>query len=329
MAAPSVAARGLQQKNSEWENLLGAAHLELRAQQTGLVLEADTADAANARGTSSETSYGAGDDRHESAAAASSTRLGSAKRNTGGGAGRIVSSRGAADRDDAASLPTDRPKAFVGQGSTVVPAAYVNTSSKLLPGISMANDSTASPSPVVPPPLDSSRRMAARPPWMTGSRPVTVSTSKSPPPALTAFGMVAAAAAASTHLVEDRNRDVRVQAKNAGEAPVRVAARPKGMGRRGPLGQSHFKGVSITRAGTWRAVIYKGRKQQYLGVFDSEFDAARAYDAAALRLFPEGAPLNNPDAVERQLNEISAADGKPIATAGTPSFPHEQESPQS
>lgn len=119
-----------------------------------------------------------------------------------------------------------------------------------------------------------------------------------------------------------------MQAKEASEGPVGLDhPRVKAMGRRGPMGQSHFKGVSITRAGTWRAVIYKGRKQQYLGVFDSEFDAARAYDAAALRLFPEGAPLNNPDIVERQLNEISAADGKPIATAGTPNLQHE-ESPQ-
>ncbi|CBN75638.1 Pathogenesis-related transcriptional factor and ERF [Ectocarpus siliculosus] len=79
-------------------------------------------------------------------------------------------------------------------------------------------------------------------------------------------------------------------------------------GRRGPRGQSRFKGVCITRAGKWRAVIYIGRKQKYLGVFDSEFDAARAYDAAALQHFAEGAKLNFPDGIERQLNDISSAD---------------------
>lgn len=330
MPAPSVAAQGRQQKNSEWENLLGAAHLELRAQQTDLVLGADAADAANARVASpSETSCGAGNDRHEATAAASSPGLRPAKHGTRGGGGGIVSTRGTARRDGAASLPADQTKKNLSQRSMAVPATCGTTGANTLPETATAKDSTASPSSVVNPAVDSSRRMAACPPRMAGSTRAAVSSATSPPPAPTAFGMVAAAAAASDHIVEERNRNVRVQAKDASEGPVRPAhTRAKGMGRRGPLGQSHFKGVSITRAGTWRAVIYKGRKQQYLGVFDSEFDAARAYDAAALRLFPEGAPLNNPDAVERQLNEISSADGKPIATAGTPSFPHEQEPSQ-
>lgn len=103
-----------------------------------------------------------------------------------------------------------------------------------------------------------------------------------------------------------------VSASGPPVTPVRVQA----SGRRGPRGQSRFKGVCITRAGKWRAVIYIGRKQKYLGVFDSEFDAARAYDAAALQHFAEGAKLNFPDGVERQLNDISSVSGRPFATAG-------------
>lgn len=105
---------------------------------------------------------------------------------------------------------------------------------------------------------------------------------------------------------------VLVSAASPPVTPVRVQA----SGRRGPRGQSRFKGVCITRAGKWRAVIYIGRKQKYLGVFDSEFDAARAYDAAALQHFAEGAKLNFPDGIERQLNEISSVSGRPFATAG-------------
>lgn len=86
-----------------------------------------------------------------------------------------------------------------------------------------------------------------------------------------------------------------------GGQPVRVQA----SGRRGPRGQSRFKGVCITRAGKWRAVIYIGRKQKYLGVFDSEYDAARAYDSSALQHFAEGAKLNFPEGIEQQSSETT------------------------
>eukprot|EP00612_Vaucheria_litorea_P004361 CAMPEP_0171462290 /NCGR_PEP_ID=MMETSP0945-20130129/6383_1 /TAXON_ID=109269 /ORGANISM="Vaucheria litorea, Strain CCMP2940" /LENGTH=210 /DNA_ID=CAMNT_0011988779 /DNA_START=282 /DNA_END=914 /DNA_ORIENTATION=+ len=62
--------------------------------------------------------------------------------------------------------------------------------------------------------------------------------------------------------------------------------------RRGRKGKSIYRGVCVTREGKWRAVIYKERKQLYLGVFESEIDAAKAHDKAAREHFGEQAMIN-------------------------------------
>lgn len=59
---------------------------------------------------------------------------------------------------------------------------------------------------------------------------------------------------------------------------------------------SAYKGVSRTRGGRWRAYIAPGGKQKHLGIYDSEEDAARAYDRAARDLYGEYALLNFPSA---------------------------------
>ncbi|KAG5185534.1 hypothetical protein JKP88DRAFT_311817 [Tribonema minus] len=86
---------------------------------------------------------------------------------------------------------------------------------------------------------------------------------------------------------DDGEFDAAYVGSGGGGVPVAQAS-----GRRGPRGQSRFKGVCITRAGKWRAVIYIGRKQKYLGVYDSELQAARAYNDSALEHFGAGAKLN-------------------------------------
>jgi hypothetical protein len=71
-------------------------------------------------------------------------------------------------------------------------------------------------------------------------------------------------------------------------------------------GSSPFKGVSRQNR-KWRAVIEVGGTRTHLGYFDDEVEAARAYDAAALRLHGDFARLNFPiigPAVERKNDRV-------------------------
>lgn len=67
------------------------------------------------------------------------------------------------------------------------------------------------------------------------------------------------------------------------------------IGQRGST--SPYKGVSLIarrRSRPWAAQIKKDKRVHYLGYFEAEEDAARAYDAAARELFGEYAYLNFP-----------------------------------
>lgn len=58
-------------------------------------------------------------------------------------------------------------------------------------------------------------------------------------------------------------------------------------------GTSRFKGVAH-RHRKWSAQITISRRTHFLGSFDNEIDAAKAYDAAAVEAFGEFAALNFP-----------------------------------
>jgi hypothetical protein len=57
---------------------------------------------------------------------------------------------------------------------------------------------------------------------------------------------------------------------------------------------SKYKGVSRDTRGSWRVKINSDGKNTFLGYFDNEIDAAKAYDKAAKELHGEFAILNFP-----------------------------------
>jgi len=57
---------------------------------------------------------------------------------------------------------------------------------------------------------------------------------------------------------------------------------------------SQYKGVSAEPRGKWRAAIRHLGTRRYIGVYNTEEEAARAYDAAAIELCGEFAYVNFP-----------------------------------
>jgi len=65
--------------------------------------------------------------------------------------------------------------------------------------------------------------------------------------------------------------------------------------KRRPRSLSKYKGVSYSSRGRpWKAMLMVGRKRIYLGPFDTQIQAAKAYDRAAKNYFGPYARLNFP-----------------------------------